>query len=100
MIYFRYIGWRCYMRASHVAILILIAIVAGTLMSCGGDKKRTKFEGTLDSWSIADMTVTIDGIDYPLAEGMQDFEDRAEAGKKYEFTRDAHGSIIGARPLD
>jgi len=90
------------MRRDKITILILIVIFSMMFIACGKDEgegsKAKTWVGTLDSWDVANGTVTIDGSLYPIAVGMKDFEDRAEVGKKYEFKTDEHGNITVAAP--
>jgi len=90
------------MRRDKIAILVLIVVFSATFIACGNggteESKAKTWVGTLDSWDVANGTVTIDGSLYPIAVGMKDFEDRAEVGKKYEFKTDEHGNITVAAP--
>lgn len=90
------------MRRDKITILILIVIFSMMFIACGkddgGGSKAKKWVGTLDSWDIANGTMTIDGSIYPIADGMKDFEGLAEVGKKYEFRTDEIGNITAAIP--
>ena len=90
------------MRRDKIFILILIVIFSATFIACGKDggegSKAKTWVGTLDSWDIAAGTMTIDGTVYQVAEGLKDFADQAEAGKKYEFKTDEHDHITNAVP--
>jgi len=87
------------MKLKYIALILLVFFLAGMMMACGNKAPKTRtISGTLDDWTTSPPQVTISGKNYPAAEGMIKFVEKAEKGKTYEFTIDQFGNVIAAKP--
>jgi hypothetical protein len=87
------------MRNRHIAIALLIILIVCAGLACSKAPRTQTIEGTLDSWSFDPPSVTVNGIEYGLAEGLAQYLEDAEAGKMYKIVVDEHGNVIAVKPL-
>lgn len=85
---------RCGMKMRHIAVILLVLLMAGLFIACSKTPTTKTIEGTLDMWSFDPPSITVNGVQYGLAEGMDAYLKDAEAGKMYKFTIDMHGNVI------
>ena len=78
-----------------VTLILSIIVAAG----CSEDSGPKELRGILNDFNIDPPTVIIDDKEYPAAEGMVQFAERAEKGAEYFFTIDEFGSVIKMTPV-